>query len=288
MLSLRNCVKAIRASRQGVAEDRYTISRKSGTFILNPSSDLASTQTALLPALSKVAAAEGADWSSFVNRAPSEENFKTTLETSAMTLYFGHGAGSQYIRPRTIKKLEKCSEVVWLMGCSSGAVTEYGELEPQAVPLAYLSAGDKKSPLAGEDSPENSSKCLSVVATLWDVTDKDIDRFSLTVGEDWGLWSPAAEPAKLPTKTPKKRDRLVVAPTTPQKAPKTPGKTPRVLKTPGGAKTPARNRSRSAVRDRSVKLSLAAAVARSRDACYLRYLNGAAPVVYGVPVYLGE
>jgi separase len=289
MLSLRNCVNAMRASRQGVAGDRHMVSRKSGTFILNPSSDLASTQTALLPALSKVAAAEGADWSSFVNRAPSEEDFKTTLETSAMTLYFGHGAGSQYIRPRTIKKLEKCSEVVWLMGCSSGAVTEYGELEPQAVPLAYLSAGDKTSSLSGEDLPENSnSKCLSVVATLWDVTDKDIDRFSLAVGEDWGLWSPTAEPAKLPAKTPKKRDRLVVAPTTPQKAPKTPGKTPRVLKTPGGAKTPARNRSRSAVRDRSVKLSLAAAVARSRDACYLRYLNGAAPVVYGVPVYLGE
>jgi separase len=263
------------------------VSRKTGTFILNPSSDLASTQTALLPALSKVAAAEGANWSSFVNRAPSEADFKTTLENSAMTLYFGHGAGSQYIRPRTIKKLDKCSEVVWLMGCSSGAVTEYGELEPQAVPLAYLSAGDKTSSLTGEELPENS-KCLSVVATLWDVTDKDIDRFSLTVGEEWGLWSPAAEPTKLPAKTPKKRDRLVVAPTTPQKAPKTPKKTPGVLKTPGGAKTPARNRSRSAVRDRNVRLSLAGAVARSRDACYLRYLNGAAPVVYGVPVYLGE
>jgi separase len=279
MLSLRDCVQAMRA-RNGVA-DHHMVSRQTGTFILNPSSDLASTQTALLPALSKVAAVEGADWSSFVNRAPSEADFKTTLENSAMTLYFGHGAGSQYIRPRTIKKLDKCSEVVWLMGCSSGAVTEYGELEPQAVPLAYLSAGPKTSPPTEKGSPENS-KCLSVVATLWDVTDKDIDRFSLTVGEEWGLWSPAAEPTKLPAKTPKKRDRLVVAPTTPQKAPKTPGKTP------SGAKTPARNRSRSAVRDRSVKLSLAGAVARSRDACYLRYLNGAAPVVYGVPVYLGE
>jgi separase len=286
MLSLRDCVSAMRA-QQGVA-DRHMVSRKTGTFILNPSSDLTSTQTALLPALSKVAAVDGADWSSFVNRAPSEADFKTTLENSAMTLYFGHGAGSQYIRPRTIKKLDKCSEVVWLMGCSSGAVTEYGELEPQAVPLAYLSAGSITSSSSEETSPENKSKCLSVVATLWDVTDKDIDCFSLTVGEEWGLWSPAAEPAKLPSKTPKKRDRLVVAPTTPQKAPKTPGKTPKVLKTPGGAKTPARNRSRSAVRDRSVKLSLAGAVARSRDACYLRYLNGAAPVVYGVPVYLGE
>ena len=140
----------------------------------------------------------------------------------------------------------------------------------------------------GLAAADGHAEQLAVVATLWDVTDKDIDRFSLTVGEEWGLWSPAAEPTKLPSKTPKKRDRLVVAPTTPQRAPKTPKKTPGVLKTPGGAKTPARNRSRSAVRDKSVKLSLAAAVSRSRDACYLRYLNGAAPVVYGVPVYLGE
>ena len=286
MLSLRDCISAMRGQQDKV--DRHMVSRMTGAFILNPSSDLTSTQTALLPTLSKVAAVDGANWSSYVNRAPSETDFKTTLETSAMTLYFGHGAGSQYIRPRTIKKLEKCSEVVWLMGCSSGAVTEYGELEPQAVPLAYLSAGNKTSPPAGEEKSSGNSKCLSVVATLWDVTDKDIDRFSLTVGEEWGLWSPPAEPTnKLPSKTPKKRERLAVAPSTPQKAPKTP-KTPRVVKTPAAAKTPARNRSRSTARDGSVKLSLAGAVARSRDACYLRYLNGAAPVVYGVPVYLGE
>jgi separase len=32
-------------------------------------------------------------------------------------------------------------------------------------------------------------------------------------------------------------------------------------------------------------MSLVEAAAKSRDACILRYLNGAAPVVYGVPVY---
>lgn len=286
MLSLRDCITAMQTQRD--AEDRYMVSRKSGAFILNPSSDLTSTQSTLQPALSKAAAVDGADWSSIVNRAPSEEDFKSTLENSSLTLYFGHGAGSQYIRPRTIKKLERCSEVVWLMGCSSGAVTEYGELEPQAVPLAYLNAGMREASTesAKEDSL-TSRKCLSIVATLWDVTDKDIDRFSLTIGEEWGLWSaPPTESAKIPAKTPKKRERLV-APSTPQKAPKTP-KTPKVVKTPAAAKTPARSRSRSTAGDRRGPISLASAVARSRDACYLRYLNGAAPVVYGVPVYLGD
>jgi separase len=286
MLSLRDCIAAMHTQRN--ADGRHMVSRKSGAFILNPSSDLTSTQSTLEPALTKAAALEGANWSSIVNRAPSEEDFKSTLENSALTLYFGHGAGSQYIRPRTIKKLEKCSEVVWLMGCSSGAVTEYGELEPQAVPLVYLNAGMKTVPSSSpEDEPSQSRKCLSIVATLWDVTDKDIDRFSLTIGEEWGLWPSAAEPAKVPAKTPKKRERLVVAPSTPPRAPKTP-KTPRVVKTPAAAKTPARSRSRSAAGGPHIPTSLASAVAKSRYACYLRYLNGAAPVVYGVPVYLGD
>lgn len=284
MLSLRDCIGAMRARAE--ADFRHLVSRKSGAFILNPSSDLASTQSILEPSLSKAAAVDGASWSSIVNRAPAEDEFKSTLETSAMMLYFGHGAGSQYIRPRTIKKLEKCSEVVWLMGCSSGAVTEHDELEPQAVPLAYLNAGRKNSPAETQDQAPPNSKCLSVIATLWDVTDKDIDRFSLTVGEKWGLWATAIEPIKAPAKTPKKRERLA-APSTPQQAPKTP-KTPKTRKTPAAAKTPARSRSRSKPRTERGEASLAGAVARSRDACYLRYLNGAAPVVYGVPVYLGD
>ena len=287
MLSLRDCIAAMHTQHD--ADGHHMVSRRSGAFILNPSSDLTSTQSTLQPALSKAAAIDDADWSSVINRAPSEEEFKSTLETSALTLYFGHGAGSQYIRPRTIKKLEKCSEVVWLMGCSSGAVTEYGQLEPQAVPLAYLNAGMKKAPsssAAAEDGPSRNGKCLAIVATLWDVTDKDIDRFSLTIGEEWGLWPSSAEPTKALSKTPKKRERLV-APSTPPRAPKTP-KTPKVVKTPAAAKTPARSRSRFTAGSLQVPTSLAGAVARSRDACYLRYLNGAAPVVYGVPVYLGE
>ena len=32
--------------------------------------------------------------------------------------------------------------------------------------------------------------------------------------------------------------------------------------------------------------SIVAAVAQSRDSCKLKYLTGAAPVVYGIPFYL--
>ncbi|KAK3070808.1 separin protein [Teratosphaeriaceae sp. CCFEE 6253] len=290
MLSLRDCILAMRCQQQThVAgpidtEGRHFVDRRSGTYILNPSKDLVSTQAALSTALSSLSGAGSAHWQSMVEQQPSEDMFSAALTDSSILLYFGHGAGSQYIRPRTIERLGSCSEVVWLMGCSSGAVTEYGELEPSAVPFAYLRAGasgESKTTCGGDDhGAVSSKKCLAVVATLWDVTDKDIDRFSLALGEDWGLW-PTSEESKLPTKTPKKRERLV-APSTPLQVPKTP-RMAKARKTP--AKTQSYNRPRT---DGGQKRSLAEAVAKSRDACYLRYLNGAAPVVYGVPVYLGD
>ncbi|KAK0938311.1 separin protein [Friedmanniomyces endolithicus] len=291
MLGLRERILAMRRQRSSLSDDRYNISRISGTYILNPSGDLTSTQTMLSPPLESLAQARNSNWTSVVKREPNEEEFRTALTDSSMLLYFGHGAGSQYIRPRSIKKLDRCSEVIWLMGCSSGAVTEYGELEPSAVPFAYLMAGGSPDAATGVDDAEveatRNGKCMAVVATLWDVTDKDIDRFSLAMGEQWGLW-PASEASKLPAKTPRKRERLV-APSTPPQVPKTP-KTRKGPKTPApAAKTPARSRSRGEPsRDASRKRSLVEAVAKSRDACYLRYLNGAAPVVYGVPVYLDD
>lgn len=42
----------------------------------------------------------------------------------------------------------------------------------------------------------------------------------------------------------------------------------------------------SGTRTRDEETSVVRAVARSRDKCKLRYLTGAAPVVYGIPFYL--
>jgi separase len=295
MVTLHDRILEIRArNSQSLTTkgDLYTITRNSGCYILNPSKDLAATQTMLAPSLSKLQSSDN-KWTSIIRRAPSEDEFVSVLSNSAVTLYFGHGAGSQYIRTRAVRRLERCSEVVWLMGCSSGAATEYDALEPFIVPLAYLVAGQGPTNLApGEalhsESPTKAgvhkrSKCMAVVAMLWDVTDKDIDRFSLAVGEEWGLWDAAPETTVLPAKTPKKRETVAVY-STPLRQPKTP-KTPKVRPMPAESRTPARSRSRA--RDRvKGQHSLVDAVARNRDACYLRYLNGAAPVVYGVPVYL--
>lgn len=95
------------------------------------------------------------------------------------------------------------------MGCSSGKLLGNGEFDPHGTPLNYLMAG-----------------CQCLVANLWDVTDKDIDRFGSKLMSTSGL---------VPCK------------------------------------------------EESVSLTLA--VASSRDACQLKFLVGAAPVVYGLPVW---
>jgi separase len=77
----------------------------------------------------------------------------------------------------------------------------------------------------------------TLVANLWDVTDRDIDKFSQAVFDKLSLT----------------RDYV---------AQWTPGKT------------------------REGEVSIVTAVAQSRDVCKLKYLTGAAPVVYGIPFYL--
>ncbi|KAH0011416.1 hypothetical protein KCU78_g10029, partial [Aureobasidium melanogenum] len=284
MLTLRERILTMRREMKDCTEEKYFVNKQSGSFILNPSGDLSRTQTTMSPLLDSLATSSGSSWLSTINKAPAEKDFATALSDRSMLLYFGHGSGNQYIRNRTIKKLDKCAEVVWLMGCSSGTVTEHGDYEPTSVPLSYLVAGKRPNDISNPDEETKTQRndnreglCMAVVATLWDVTDKDIDRFAVKTGEHWGLWSsaPAPSPMELaPPKTPRKRGRSV---------PKTPSKTP--SRTPGG-----RSRSRLVMRDEegTRKKSLVEAVMLSRDACNLRYLNGAATVVYGVPVYLGD
>ncbi len=217
--------------------DRTYIARSNGSYVLNPSRDLESTQRAFERPLQALR-----DWTGIVQREPSEKEMQTALESHDLFLYFGHGSGAHYIRARTIKRLDRCA-VSLLMGCSSGALTEVGEFEPYGTPMNYMHAG-----------------CAALVATLWDVTDKDIDRFSHAVLDKWGLFKgTSSESMESPIK--------------------------------GGGKRAAAKKKVKKVEeeecDRSGEpVSLVEAVAKGRDSCILRYLNGAAPVVYGIPVYL--
>ena len=141
--------------------------------------------------------------------APPETEVLKILENRDVFLYFGHGGGEQYVSIHKIQKLPTCATAV-LMGCSSGKIHDAGYFNSWGTAVSYLQAGS-----------------AAVVASLWDVTDKDLDRFSWEMLEQWGL-----------------------------------------------------------TRENDSPKSLTEAVAISRDSCYLKYLVGAANVVYGLPVLL--
>ncbi|EXJ67410.1 uncharacterized protein A1O5_09423 [Cladophialophora psammophila CBS 110553] len=216
----------------------YMIPRTDGAYILNPSSDLKATQETF----GQIFQDQLPGYRAVVNRQPEGNEFETALKGSSLMLYFGHGGGGQYIRPRTIRKMDKCA-VALLMGCSSAKLTECGVYEPHGLPLSYLSGG----------SP-------AVVGTLWDVTDRDIDRFAMELMAQWGLIDVGLGSG----------------------APKT--------NKSENAKTRKEDRTRRQACDdpKLGPVSLDEAVAHARDACLLKYLNGAAPVMYGIPVFLGS
>ncbi|KAL7963886.1 peptidase family C50 domain-containing protein [Trichoderma compactum] len=214
----------------------HFVSAKAGTYILNPSSDLTNTQPFFQSAFSSLSS-----WSGIVNKTPKESEFEKALATSEIMVYFGHGSGAQYIRGKTIRRLEKCRPATFLMGCSSAALTDAGEFESYGPVWNYMMAG-----------------CPAVVGTLWDVTDRDIDRFAGKTFEEWGLFARGTF------------DGVT-----------TKGK--------GKARSFAEEIEQVSRHERDDALrnaSLAEAVATARNACRFKYLNAAAVVLYGIPVYI--
>ncbi|KAI9735299.1 MAG: hypothetical protein M1818_006493 [Claussenomyces sp. TS43310] len=242
---LRDRLLAQQAVQFGDPPGHY-IDRNKGAYILNPSNDLVSTQSTFAQPLQSLST-----WSGIDSRVPSEAEFQAHLTSSDLLLYFGHGSGAQYIRPKVVKRLDRCA-VTLLMGCSSGALTDAGDFEPYGTPVNYMLAG-----------------CPALVATLWDVTDKDIDRFAKRTFEEWGLFDAVHKPptaaaaAVVPTKAKGKKVEDAMA-------------TSSSSSSSSASSPPPRS---------SEPVSLVRAVARGREACQMRYLTAAAVCVYGIPVY---
>lgn len=180
------------------------------SMILNPHGDLSRTETRFSYQFSKIAQ-EKKESRLLASSKPEESVFVQMLSSSNVFVYLGHGGGEQYAR---LKEIKKCNNIApsFLLGCSSAAMKYYKNLEPTGTAYAYLVGG---SPL--------------VLGNLWDVTDKDIDKFSETVFEKINFF-------------------------------------------PGNNDVTSEGQ------------NLAFAVSSSRDVCHLKYLNGAAPIVYGLPM----
>jgi hypothetical protein len=155
-------------------------------YVLDPESNLSGTVERMEPFLKSSCESFGSDWDCIVNNAPSADFIREAVtDPDGMYLFFGHGGGTPYFSRRQLANLEQefqsktgggVVSTVVLMGCSSGRLESINQkgtdtIEPtpihydlEGIALSYLQAG---------------APC--VIGNLWDVTDRDIDRFAVAM-----------------------------------------------------------------------------------------------------------
>lgn len=173
------------------------------SYILNPGGDLRQTETFFSDKFKS-------NWKGIVGRPPQEQEFLDSLASSNLFMYFGHGGGDAYVKGTRIRLLPKVAPS-FLIGCSSGRIKTLGPFCPEGTFLNYMYAG-----------------CPTILVNLWDVTDKDIDKFTDCMLTKLKLY-------------------------------------------PDDDK------------ENGEGANLGEAVDEARQVCFLRHLNGAAPVIYGLP-----
>jgi len=140
--------------------------------VVNPSADLPRTQMTLQPAVDELCTPASASPHHagsvivdplYVGAPPPSGALADAVSRVDWLVYAGHGAGEAYLPRRDVAVKVRGAAGALLMGCSSAVLAPSsawgGELDGPA--LSYLLAG-----------------APAVVGNLWDVTDKDIDRFT--------------------------------------------------------------------------------------------------------------
>ncbi|KAI8837114.1 peptidase family C50-domain-containing protein [Chytriomyces cf. hyalinus JEL632] len=223
---------------------RSVVRKSNGFYVLNPGKDLVKTEAEFSGFL------KTSTWDGIVGEEPSEKVFEDQLQSKDLFLYFGHGGAEQYVRGHRIRKMNNCAST-FLMGCSSGRLHAPGEFDIAGTALNYLIGG-----------------CPSLVANLWDVTDRDIDRFSKKLFVKIGV---AQGNAFGENEGGSSRKKLRAAKISDEPTEES------VIESRFYKHEPC-------LSQMAGNLSVPEGVAVSREACELKYLVGAAPVVYGVPV----
>ena len=185
-----------RAEKAGVGDHSTTTlpsaDAAAGTYLINPGGDLPSTQAALEPLLTRA----GAGWAGAAGAPPlAPRVLAERLASPSLYVYAGHGGGEPYLPQPPPPRRPASRATAVLLGCSSGALAPRGERAGACGgAIDWLAAG---APAA--------------IATLWDVTDRDIDRFALAALADWLPVAAAAAGAENMPPSHRPPDRTCVA-----------------------------------------------------------------------------
>ncbi|KAK6590501.1 separin (caspase fold protease) [Cryptosporidium xiaoi] len=147
-------------------------------YFINPSGDLSDTEKIIVPAISKLFK-EG-NCIGISNSIPQPVSMMNEININSTNLYLfcGHQAGEKFIKGESIERGITTSDSLGneifnfppslLIGCSSSRIRSYETNDIFCTPLYYLIGG---SPF--------------ILGALWDVTDQDIDRFTLSIFDNW-------------------------------------------------------------------------------------------------------
>lgn len=185
-------------------------------YLLDPEGNLPTTSKTFGHFLMEMETEHG--WTGISGQRLPPKELHKAISKEDFFVYIGHGAPKKYLPYSPLKPLGSTAAAV-LMGCSSARLFQHGCFEASGYILTLLLMG-----------------CPFVMGNLWDVTDRDIDKFSINLFRCWLSKS---------TALPKNEENEV--------------------------------RSRA---------SYLEGMSGCRKCCKLPYLNGAAPVCYGVPCAL--
>ncbi|XP_069826304.1 separin [Dendropsophus ebraccatus] len=147
----------------------HGVDPKKTFYVLNPHSNLPGTEERFRNWFKNEPG-----WKGVIRSAPKSEELQSALTKQDLYIYVGHGAGAHFLDAQTLQRLD-CNAVALLFGCSSAALAVRGDLEGAGIVLKYLMAG-----------------CPLVVGNLWDVTDREIDRYTVAFLQGWLRAGPAS------------------------------------------------------------------------------------------------
>lgn len=134
-------------------------------YVINPANNLSKTEHRFKEKFLKKN-----DWNGVIGKAPKGEDLKSYLESKDLYIFFGHGAGSAYYRsiPDGLEGMSIRAAAL-VIGCCSGKLfTDGKNCDSFGMPYKFILNG-----------------CPSYVGVLWDVTDRDIDKFADRVMFNW-------------------------------------------------------------------------------------------------------
>lgn len=136
--------------------------RKQAFYVLDPDGSLAESRGRFKEWFSSEPG-----WEGVCGVAPDSGQLEEAVSTKDLYIYVGHGAGVRYLDGQSLLNLQMRAAAL-LFGCSSAALAAQGDQEGHGIILNYLMAG-----------------CPFIMGNLWDVTDRDMDRFSKALLESW-------------------------------------------------------------------------------------------------------